>query len=104
MSISSCNALNKFLPKNDRRRDAKLDQNLLDILVQSFLVKVPRRLVVGRGARRGVRRPADGINRGWLRTQQFIQQPLGRRQDLLGQLADQVLGELLELVSMEAGE
>lgn len=41
------------------------------------------------------------VDGGRLGGEQFIEQSLRRREDLLGQLADQVLGELLQLVALQ---
>ena len=40
----------------------------------------------------------------WPRGQELVQDSLSRRQDLLRQLGDQVLGELLQLVPLQAGQ
>uniref|UniRef100_A0A182UYV8 Uncharacterized protein n=1 Tax=Anopheles merus TaxID=30066 RepID=A0A182UYV8_ANOME len=90
--------------EHHRRRLAELEQDLLDVVVQRLLVQVPVGLVVDGGARGRVRRPAHRVDRGRLRAEQLVQQALRDRQYLLRLLADQILGELLQLVALQPGQ
>lgn len=72
--------------------------------MQRLLVQIPAGLVVDRGPSRGIRCTAHSVDRRGLRTEQLIQEPLSRRQDLLRQLADQILGKLLQLVALQASQ
>lgn len=92
----------RHVPEDYRRGHAELDEYLFDVVVQRLLVQIPGCLVVGGGPRRGIRRAAVSVDGAWLRREQLIQEPLRCRQNLLRQLAYEILREFLQLLAVQA--
>ena len=81
-----------------------LDEYLLDVVPQVLDVQSPAALFSIGAPGRGVRRPADSVDVGLGGGQQLVQEPLGSRQNLLGDVIDQILSELLELIPLQPGQ
>ena len=81
-----------------------LDEYLLDVVSQVLDVQSPTALLSIGAPGRGVRRPTDGVDVGLGGGQQLVQEPLGSRQNLLGDVIDQILSELLELIPLQSGQ
>lgn len=89
-------------PEDYRRGNAELDEYLLDVTVQRLFVQVPGCLIVRRSSSGGIGRTAQAVYGARLGRKQFVQKSLGGRQNLLRQLADEVLRKLLQLLSVQS--
>lgn len=92
----------RYSPEDYGRRNAKLDKDLLDVVVQGLLIQVPRSLIVSGSSGSRIRGTAVGIDGTWLSREQLVQESLSSGQDLLRQFTDEVLSEFLKLLAMQS--